>query len=50
MKTTVKFPTDKEVERIRQLGKEKYVLGSHQNSYSEGFIDAVYWLKRELDF
>ena len=40
---------DKEVERIRQLGKKKYTTGSlSQSAYSEGFMDAINWIKREI--
>ena len=42
----IDWPDDKETERIRQLGKEKYYVGSSQSAYSEGFMDCVNWIKR----
>ena len=45
----IKLFDDKEIEKERQLQKEKYTSGSlSQNAYSEGFIDAINWLKRKL--
>lgn len=41
------LPDDKEIERIRQLGKEKYYTSSlSQNAYSKGFMDCINWIKR----
>lgn len=45
-----KFPTEKEVDKERQLQKEKYYYGTgSQSAYSAGFIDAVNWLRRYID-
>ena len=40
-----RLPNDKEIERIRQLGKEKYYIGSSQSAYSGGFMDCINWIR-----